>query len=89
MATSTPDTITRTNLGSMDAYIFEFPATADDTNTHDTGINNIRWAFASQEDTAGTAAATGAGVSWSGSTITLHIGETNSAVNVLVLAGGA
>lgn len=90
MAAVTPDKITATNLGSVTAYIYELPATTDDTNTITTGIPDIRWVFASQEDTAGTQAATGAGVSWVQSTgvITVHLGENNSAVNLLVLAGG-
>lgn len=89
MAAVTPDTITRTNLGSFTAYIYELPATTDDTNTISTGIPDIRWVFASQADTAGTQASTGAGASWDTSTgvITVHLGEDNSAVTLLVLAG--
>lgn len=89
MAAVVPSTITRTNLGSMDAYIYELPATADSTNTFDTGIDNIRWCFISQVDAAGTQASQGAGVSFSGSTVTVYLGEDNSAAHVLVLAGGA
>lgn len=89
MAAVTPDTITQTSLGSMTAYIFDLPATTDSTNTVDTGITDIRFVFATQADAAGTQAAQGAGVSFSGSTFTVFLGEDNSAMTVLVLAGGA
>ena len=90
MAAVTPDTVTRINLGAVTAYVYELPATTDDTNTITTGIPDIRWVFASQEDTAGTQGSTGCGVSWVQSTgvITVHAGEDNSAINLLVLAGG-
>lgn len=88
MAEVTPDTITPTNLGSMSAYIYDLPATTDSTNTVDTGLNNIRFCFISQADAAGTQASQGAGVSFSGSTFTVYLGEDNSAATVLVLAGG-
>ncbi len=89
MAAVTPDTITQTNLGSMTAYVYDLPATTDSTNTVDTGLSDIRFAFISQADAAGTQASQGAGVSFSGSTFTVCLGEDNSAATVLVLAGGA
>jgi len=89
MAAVTPTTITKTNLGSMDCFMYELPATTDNTNTIATGIPNIRFAFASQQDTAGTATSQGVGVSWSGEDLTVHVGEDNAKMIIMVLAGGA
>jgi hypothetical protein len=91
MAAVTPDTITQTNLGSMTTYIYELPATTDSTNTIATGISDIRWVFCSQADAAGTQASQGSGVSWVQSTgvITVYVGEDNSEMTLMVLAGGA
>ena len=68
MAAVVPTTITTTNLGSMTCYIYDLPATTDSTNTISTGIEDIRWVFASQADAAGTQASQGSGVSFVQST---------------------
>lgn len=89
MAVVTPTTITQTNLGSHTTYVLELPATADEADTVETGLSNIRWVIASQQDTAGTATSQGVGASWVTSTgvITLHIGEDNAQMVLLVICG--
>ena len=91
MAAVVPTSVTQTNLGSMTCYIYDLPATTDSTNTITTGIPDIRWVFCSQADAAGVQAAQGSGVSWVQSTgvITVYLGEDNSAMTLMVLAGGA
>ena len=91
MAAVVPTSVTQTNLGSMTCYIYDLPATTDSTNTITTGIPDIRWVFCSQADAAGTQASQGSGVSWVQSTgvITVYLGEDNSAMTLMVLAGGA
>jgi len=91
MAAVTPTSVTQTNLGSMTAYIYVLPATTDSINTITTGIPDIRFVFCSQADAAGTQASQGSGVSWVQSTgvVTVYLGENDSAMTLLVLAGGA
>ncbi len=91
MADVTPDTVTFQNLGSLNCYLYELPATTDSTNTIPTGLTDIRWCFVSQADAAGTQASQGSGVSWVTSTgiVTVYLGEDNSAATIMVLAGGA
>ena len=89
MAAVTPSTLRRISLGSVEAFIASFAATTDDADTWASGIPNIVHVIATQADTAGTQASTGAGASFSGETITFHLGEDNSAVELLVLAGTA
>lgn len=86
MAAVTPSTITSENLGSLKATIAAFANTTDDADTWASGIPGIVGIICTQEDTAGTQAATGAGASFSGSTITFHIGEDNSAIRLVVLS---
>ncbi len=88
MAAVVPDTVTRAHMGEFTLTIYDLPATTDDTNTIDTGIEGIVSAMACQADTAGTAAATGVGVSFVASTtvITVHVGEANSAMTIWVLS---
>lgn len=85
MAAVTPTSTIRESFGSLTAHIAVFANTTDDADTWASGIPGIIGVFASQEDTAGTQAATGAGASFSGSTITFHLGEDNSAVRLLVV----
>jgi len=89
MAAVTPTSTKQISVGSTIGYIASFAATTDDADTWASGIPNIVFVSATQADTAGTQAATGAGASFSGSTVTFHIGEDNSAVELLVLAGSA
>ncbi len=89
MAAVTPTTTKRISLGSVTAFICSFANTTDNADTWASGIPNIVHVIATQADTAGTAAATGAGASFSGEDITFHIGEDDSAVELLVLAGEA
>jgi len=86
MAAVIPTSVLRTSPGEFTLHIYKIPATADDTNTFDTGIQGIVSVMACQSDTAETATSTGFGASFSGTTITLHIGEDNSAGTVWVLS---
>lgn len=89
MAAVTPTSTKQINMGSVTAYICSFAATTDDADTWTSGIEDIVHVIATQADTAGTQAATGGGASFSGETVTFHLGEDNSAVELLVLAGSA
>jgi len=87
MAAVIPTTVTTSNMGSFTAHVAAFANTTDDADTWASGIPDIVAIIVTQEDTAGTQAATGAGASFSGSTITFHIGEDNSAIRLVVLSG--
>jgi len=89
MAAVTPSSIRQVSIGSAKGIIANFANTLDDGDTWASAIPDIIFIACTQEDTAGTQAATGAGASWSGSTVTFHIGEDNSAVRLLVLSGSA
>lgn len=89
MAAITPSSVKQISMGSVSAYIANFANTADNGDTWASGIPNIIHVVATQGDASAVQAATGAGASYSGSTITLHLAEDNSAVNLLVLAGSA
>jgi hypothetical protein len=71
-------------MGDLTLHIANFADTTDDGDTWDSNIPGIISVMACQADTAGTATSTGSGASVSGDTITLHIGEDNSAVTVWV-----
>ena len=90
MAAVTPTAIKQVSVGNLSGIIANFAATTDDADTWASTIDNIVFVAATQEDTAGTQAATGAGASFAADgTITFHIGEDNSAVRLLVLYGSA
>lgn len=86
MAAVTPSTLYRENLGSTTLYIANFANTVDTGDTWASAIPGIMSVMGCQADAPGTQGSTGAGASFSGTTITLHIGEDNSAVTVWVLA---
>lgn len=86
MATVTPSTLIQSSQGDNKLIIANFANTTDNGDTWASGIEGIVSVMACQADTAGTAAATGSGASYSGSTITFHIGEDNSAITLWVLA---
>ena len=85
MAAVTPSTTQRESNGSLTLTIANFANTTDNGDTWASGIEGILSVMACQADASGVQAATGAGASYSGSTITLHIAEDNSAVTVWVL----
>ena len=89
MAIVTPSTISEISVGSAKGIIAAFAATTDDGDTWASGINDIIYIAATQEDTAGTATSQGVGASWSGNTITFHVGEDNAAIRLLILSGAA
>ena len=86
MAAVTPSTLIEESMGSLKLHIARFAATTDDADTWASGIPGIVSVMANQSDTAGTQAATGAGASFSGSTVTFHIGEDNSAIELWVVS---
>jgi hypothetical protein len=89
MAAVTPTSVKQISVGSTKGIIASFAATTDDADTWASAIDDIVFVSATQADTAGTQASTGAGASFSGSTVTFHLGEDNSAVELLVLSGSA
>ena len=89
MAAVTPTTTKQISVGSVKGIIADFANTLDSGDTWASGIDDIVWIGATQEDVAGTATSTGCGASWSGSTVTFYLGEDNSAVRLLVLSGGS
>ena len=88
MAAVTPDTVITENIGSIRLVVAKFANTVDDADTWDSGIDNIIAVAASQADAPATQASTGAGASYSDDVITLHLGEDNTAVTLLVFARG-
>lgn len=84
MAAVTPSSIKRHSVGDLTLHIASFAATTDDADTWASGIPGIVSVMACQADTAGTQASTGAGASYSGSTVTFHAGEDNSAITLHV-----
>lgn len=74
------------SAGSLKITTAAFAATTDDADTWASGIAGIVGVVCTQEDTAGTQAATGAGASFSGTTVTFHIGEDNSAIRLMVFS---
>lgn len=89
MAAVTPTSTKQISLGGVKGIIADFANTLDSGDTWSSGIPDIVWIGATQEDVAGTQTSEGCGASWSGSTITLYVGENNSAVRLLVLSGSA
>ena len=87
MAAVIPTSTREISVGSTKGIIASFAATTDDLDTWTSGITGIVFVSATQADTAGTQAATGAGASFSAAgVVTFHIGEDNSAVELLVLS---
>jgi len=86
MAAVTPSTIIESSQGDNKLIIANFANTTDSGDTWASGIQGIVSVMACQADVAGTATSTGAGASYSGSTITLYMGEANSAMTVWILA---
>jgi hypothetical protein len=89
MAAVTPTSIKQVSLGNLKGIIADFANTLDSADTWASGIPDIVWIGATQEDVAGTATSQGVGASWSGSTITFYLGENDAAVRLLVLSGSA
>jgi len=89
MAAVTPSSIKRISLGSCTGIIANFANTLDSGDTWASGIPDIVYICATQEDVAGTATSEGCGASWSGSTITFYLGEADGAVRLLVITGSA
>ena len=89
MAAVTPTNTKQVSVGSLKGIIADFAATVDNEDTWASGIPDIVFVAATQEDSSATQGGIGAGASWSDSTITLRLGENNSAVRLLVLSGAA
>lgn len=86
MAAVTPASLTQFSVGDLKGYYASFANTTDTGDTWASGIPGIVAVFASQGDAVGTQASAGAGASFSGSTVTMYLGEDNTVVNLLVLA---
>lgn len=84
MAAVTPSTLIRGNAGDFTLHIAKFATTVDTNDTWASGIPGIVAVVATQIDTNSTQASAGCGATYSGSTITLSIGEDNTAVQLLV-----
>ena len=89
MAAITPSNTKQVSVGSLKGIIADFAATADNGDTWASGISDIVYVSATQEDASSTQGKIGCGASWSGSTITLRLAEDNTAVRLLVLSGQA
>ncbi len=72
MAAVTPTSIKQVNLGGVNGIIASFANTTDDADTWASGITDIVYVLVTQADTAGTQAATSAGASFSGETVTFE-----------------
>lgn len=87
MAAITPTSVTLANFGSLNGHIATFANTADDGDTWASGISNIVAVIPIQFDGVTTQASAGIGYTLSGSTITIILGEDNTAVKLIVLSG--
>lgn len=87
MAAVTPSSVVTLSMGSTTGYVATFAGTVDNGDTWASGIPNIKHIIVTQNDDNTTQASAGAGATWSGSTITLVIGEDNTSLKLLVLAG--
>lgn len=85
MAAVTPSSVERINMGSVDGIIATFAGTVDTGDTWASGITNIKHIIVTQNDGNTTQASAGVGATWSGSTITLVMGEDNTSVKLLIL----
>ena len=85
MAAVTPSSTQRHSMGDLTLTVANFAATTDNGDTWASGISGIVSVMGCQADASGVQAATGGGASYSGSTITLHLAEDNSAATVWVL----
>lgn len=86
MAAVTPSAVYRENVGSLTLHIATFANTVDNGDTWASGIAGIVGCWATNSDAPGTATNIGAGASHSGTSITLYLGEDNSACTVYVLS---
>ena len=84
MAAVTPSSVARHSLGDLTLTIAKFAATTDNADTWASGIEGIVDVSATQTDASGVQASTGAGASYSGSTITIYLAEDNSACTLRV-----
>ena len=90
MAAVTPTSIKQISVGSVSGIIASFAATTDDADTWTSGIPNIIFVSPTGADAVGTQASQGAGASFSAAgVVTFHLGEDNSAVELLVMAGAS
>lgn len=89
MAAVTPTSTKQVSVGSLKGIIADFANTTDNADTWASGIPDIVYVAATQEDASSTQGKIGAGASWSGSTITFRLAEDNTAVRLLVLSGSA
>jgi len=90
MAEITPTSTKIVSMGNLKGTIASFANTADDADTWVSGIESIVHVIANQADTSGgSQTSTGCGASFSGGTITFHLAEDNSAVELLVLSGSS
>lgn len=86
MAAVTPASLYKLNAGEVTLYVANFANTTDTGDTWSSGIPGIISVAGIQADAPSTQGSTGAGASFSGSTITLYAGEDNSAITLWVLA---
>ena len=89
MAAVTPSTVTQANFGSLNVHIATFANTTDDGDTWVSGITDIVAVIPVQFDGVTTQASAGIGYTLSGTTITIVLGEDNTAVKLIVLSGSS
>ena len=85
MAAVTPSTTARHSMGDLTLTIANFANTTDDADTWASGIEGIVSVMANPAEDATLQSSTGAGASYSGSTVTLHLAEDNAAITLWVL----
>lgn len=89
MAAVTPTSVTQASFGSLAVHIATFANTTDDGDTWASAIEGIVAVIPVQFDGVTTQASAGIGYTLSGSTITIVLGEDNTAVKLLVLSGSS
>jgi hypothetical protein len=86
MAAVTPTTVKEFSVGDLKGILATFAGTLDNGDTWASGIPGIFALIPVVNDSVTTQASMGVGATWSGSTITINVGEDNTAVNLIVLA---
>lgn len=86
MAAVTPTSVKTFSVGDLRGTLAVFANTTDTGDTWASGIPGIFALIPVVNDSVTTQASMGVGATWSGSTITLNIGEDNTAINLIVLS---
>lgn len=86
MAAVVPTSIKTFSVGDLKGTLALFAGTLDNGDTWASGIPAIFAVIPYVNDTVTTQASIGCGATFSGSTVTVYVGEDNTAINLIVLS---